>query len=95
MEERGRREGRLEGQLEGELRKLVSQIRKKQLRGYQRADCGLVRGRHSNSRENYPDDICSSKKMTGNQPVADGEQNACKAIAAIEASEKSFTKANQ
>ena len=46
-EERGRREGRLEGmregrlegrregQLEGELRKLVSQIRKKQLRGYQ------------------------------------------------------------
>ena len=33
-EERGRREGRLEGQLEGELRKLVSQIRKKQLRGY-------------------------------------------------------------
>ena len=39
-EERGRREGRLEGrregQLEGELRKLVSQIRKKQLRGYQK-----------------------------------------------------------
>ena len=46
-EERGRREGRLEGmregrlegrregQLEGEVRKLVSQIRKKQLRGYQ------------------------------------------------------------
>ena len=33
-EERGRREGRLEGQLEGELRKLVSLIRKKQLRGY-------------------------------------------------------------
>ena len=32
----GRREGRLEGQLEGELRKLVSQIRKKQLRGYQK-----------------------------------------------------------
>ena len=31
-EERGRREGRLEG----ELRKLVSQIRKKQLRGYQK-----------------------------------------------------------
>ena len=39
-EERGRREGRLEGrregQLEGELRKLVSLIRKKQLRGYQK-----------------------------------------------------------
>ena len=39
-EERGRREGRLEGrregQLEGELRKLVSQIRKKQLRGHQK-----------------------------------------------------------
>lgn len=38
-EERGRREGRLEGrregQLEGELRKLVSQIRKKMLRGCQ------------------------------------------------------------
>lgn len=33
-EERGRREGRLEGQLEGELRKLVSLIRKKQLRRY-------------------------------------------------------------
>lgn len=32
----GMREGRLEGQLEGELRKLVSQIRKKQLRGYQK-----------------------------------------------------------
>ena len=31
----GRLEGRREGQLEGELRKLVSQIRKKQLRGYQ------------------------------------------------------------
>ena len=30
----GMREGRLEGQLEGELRKLVSLIRKKQLRGY-------------------------------------------------------------
>ena len=39
-EERGRREGRLEGrregQLEGEVRKLVSLIRKKQLRGYQK-----------------------------------------------------------
>ena len=39
-EERGRREGRLEGmregRLEGELRKLVSLIRKKQLRGYQK-----------------------------------------------------------
>ena len=38
-EERGRREGRLEGrregQLEGELLKLVSQIRKKMLRGCQ------------------------------------------------------------
>ena len=32
----GMREGRLEGQLEGELRKLVSLIRKKQLRGYQK-----------------------------------------------------------
>ena len=30
----GMREGRLEGQLEGEVRKLVSLIRKKQLRGY-------------------------------------------------------------
>ena len=32
----GMREGRLEGQLEGELRKLVSLIRKKQFRGYQK-----------------------------------------------------------
>ena len=32
----GMREGRLEGQVEGELRKLVSLIRKKQLRGYQK-----------------------------------------------------------
>ena len=34
--EMGEERGRREGQLEGELRKLVSQIRKKQLRGYQK-----------------------------------------------------------
>ena len=33
-QEIGEERGRREGQLEGELRKLVSQIRKKQLRGY-------------------------------------------------------------
>lgn len=35
-QEIGEERGRREGQLEGELRKLVSQIRKKQLRGYQK-----------------------------------------------------------